>query len=140
MRPPEAWLSDAGFSSARRCALALGPVFAEVAELERALVERGAQTVSGLASRRALISPASWRWLMLEAALSRQRAPETLRFKHSLPLIRRKLPRQRRRSPRWLALIKAAANGRLASPKGLVESRVVKRRPSNIRRARAMKL
>lgn len=32
------------------------------------------------------------RKLMLEAALSRQRTPDTLSFKHSLSLIRRKLP------------------------------------------------
>ena len=73
------------------------------------------------------------RKLMLEAALSRQRTPDTLSFKHSLSLIRRKLPDSGAVPPEdfqkwWLALIKAAASGRLTSHKGRSNPRVVKRR------------
>ncbi|WP_162264497.1 transposase [Thiobacillus denitrificans] len=42
------------------------------------------------------------RKLMLEAALSRQRTPDTLSFKHSLSLIRRKLPDSGAVPPRGL--------------------------------------
>ena len=73
------------------------------------------------------------RKLMLEAALSRQRPPDTLSFKHSLALIRRKLPTSGAIPPEqfqkwWSALIKEAATGGLASPRGRSNPRVVKRR------------
>lgn len=52
------------------------------------------------------------RKLMLEAALSRQRTPDVLSFKHSLTLIRRKLPASGAISPRTLSKVVGSADSR----------------------------
>lgn len=74
------------------------------------------------------------RKLMLEAALARERPPDSLSFKHTLALMRRKLPASGalpppEQFPRWWdELIEAASRGRLTSPKQCANPRWVKRR------------
>jgi len=73
------------------------------------------------------------RKVMLEAALSRARPPDELSFKHSLSLMRRKLPASRAIPPRAVPavvakIVEASARGLHTSPRGRSSPRVVKRR------------
>ena len=73
------------------------------------------------------------RKLMLEAALARERAPDASKFKHSLTLMRRKLPASGAVAERAVPevvekeLVEAAAAGALTSPKGRSNPRLAKR-------------
>ncbi|WP_350283774.1 hypothetical protein [Nitrosomonas sp.] len=73
------------------------------------------------------------RKLMLEAALAQKQPPDGLSFKHSLFLMRRKLPPAAPSSPEqfqkwWQKLLEATASGTLTSPRGRSNPRLVKRR------------
>lgn len=73
------------------------------------------------------------RKLMLEAALAQERPPDGLSFKHTLALMRRKLPASGALPPEqfqkwWHELLKSAAAGTLTSPRRRSNPRLVKRR------------